>query len=543
MIEEIHGEYKPEVKPSSRRCQVVVIGAGLSGLSAAKWLDDAGVDVLVLEAQGRVGGRTYSKKVPVAGVEYVELGGAFLCPGQNHLLRLAREMGVEKYAIDEGTGSTVFYDATSGRRRLFPRGREPRIWNPIVLLDINNFFRSLDEFCDEIPSHAPWEAPRAKEWDRMTVKEYADKVIWTETMRDILRSFHNVRMASHPYEASLLWFLWDIKHNRGIKKLLSTFGAEKWKFVGGAMQISERIVERLGGDARVLLKKPVVGLRQDDSDGGSVTVTTLDGSSYTADYAILATPPVVQQKLHFEPPMPAIRNQLIQRVPMGSVVKIVIFYETSFWFDLGLSGEVVIDGGERDDDFPINFTMDGTRPDGSNSSLIGFIWTDKARRLLVATNRNDRMRLIARSLAETFDDDRFLKPTLYDEFDWSEDQYSGGCYNMVLQPGFLTTYGGALREPIGRLFFAATETAVDWGGHMNGAISAGERAAREVLHAMGKIAADQIWIEEPDFKEDGTNEHIPFTVFERILPSVASLTYSYVQHVGRRTRNGSGDEM
>lgn len=77
------------------------------------------------------------------------------------------------------------------------------------------------------------------------------------------------------------------------------------------------------------------------------------------------------------------------------------------------------------------------------------------------------------------------------------EQYSSGCYTMTCGPGFLTRYGPYLAKPVGRVHYAATETASEWSGYMNGAVQAGERAAREILADLGKISARQIYQPEP----------------------------------------------
>lgn len=120
---------------------------------------------------------------------------------------------------------------------------------------------------------------------------------------------------------------------------------------------------------------------------------------------IIAIPPPLQMKIHYQPPLPCIRNQMIQRIPMGSVIKAHIYYKKSFWRDHGFSGSAFVSGG---DDFPLTFTMDDTKPDGSVPGLIGFILADKARRLCCKTP-DERKVLIAKSLATIFDLPEFLE--------------------------------------------------------------------------------------------------------------------------------------
>ncbi|GFU15786.1 amine oxidase [Trichonephila clavipes] len=137
---------------------------------------------------------------------------------------------------------------------------------------------------------------------------------------------------------------------------------------------------------------------------------------------------------------------------------------------------------------------------GISHMNVCFISADKARRLVHLTPE-ERRDMYARSLREATDCPEAAYPIHYEEKNWMEEEYSGGGYTAVYGPGFFTRYGKALREPVDRLYFAGTETAVRWSGYMDGAIEAGERAAREILCKMGKITADKIWLQEPPFED------------------------------------------
>uniref|UniRef100_A0A4D5RGA2 Amine oxidase n=1 Tax=Ixodes scapularis TaxID=6945 RepID=A0A4D5RGA2_IXOSC len=170
------------------------------------------------------------------------------------------------------------------------------------------------------------------------------------------------------------------------------------------------------------------------------------------------------------------------------------------------------------EDCPVVYTIDDTKPDGSYPAIIGFLPANKARTLL-KLEPEQRKQLIIKSYAEAMKTEEALHPIHYEEFNWAGEQYSGGCYTSMMPPGLLTTFRSVLRDPIGRLFFAGTETATEWSGYINGGIQAGERAAREVLHAQGKLPKDQVWQKEPP------NDLIvsqPFvdTFAEKYMPSV-----------------------
>lgn len=489
------------------RHDVVVIGGGISGLSAAKLLVESGLNVVVLEARDRVGGRTYTTRNQY--VKYVDLGGAYVGPTQNRIFRLAKELGVENYKVNE-TQRLVHH--VKGKSYPF-KGAFPPVWNPIAYLDYNNLWRTMDHMGMEIPKEAPWAAPHAEEWDKMTMKELIDKLCWTESAKRFATLFVNVNVTSEPHEVSALWFLWYLKQCGGTTRIFSTTnGGQERKFVGGSSQISEKMMERL--EERVKLKKPVIRI---DQSGDHVIVETLDHELYEAKYVICAIPPALGLRIHFEPELPPLRNQLINRVPMGSVIKCMVYYNEPFWRKKDYCGTMVIE----DEEAAIGLTLDDTKPDGSVAAIMGFILARKSRRLASLT-RDERKRRICELYAKVLGCQEALKPIHYEEKNWCEEEYSGGCYTSYFPPGIMTQYGRVLRKPVGRIYFAGTETATEWSGYMEGAVQAGERASREILCSMGRITEKEIWVPEPP-SMDVPSLPITTTFWERNLPSVQGL--------------------
>ncbi|XP_077198982.1 amine oxidase [flavin-containing] A-like isoform X2 [Paroedura picta] len=371
----------------------------------------------------------------------------------------------------------------------------------------------MDEMGKEIPPEAPWDAPHAEEWDKISMKQLIDKICWTKATRNFAALFVNINVTSEPHEVSALWFLWYVKQCGGTTRIFSVSnGGQERKFVGGSGQITEKIMEQLKG--KVKLERPVIHI---DQSGDNVIVETLNHEIYEASYVISAIPPILAIKIHYKPELPTKRNQLIQRLPMGSVIKCMMYYKEAFWKKMDFCGCMMIE----DEEAPISITLDDCKPDGSVPAIMGFILTRKAFRL-ASLSVEERKRKICELYAKVLGTEEALHPVHYEEKNWSTEQYSGGCYTSYFPPGIMFQYGRIIREPFGKIYFAGTETATKWSGYMEGAVQAGERAAREILHSMGKISKNEIWAMEPESKDVPTLP-VTTTFLERNLPSVPGL--------------------
>ena len=445
---------------------VVIVGAGLAGLTAARELTAAGRSVLVLEARDRVGGRVVNQGIGDGKV--VEMGGQWAGPTQDRILALARELGITTFPTYD-TGRKVLH--FGGRRGTYA-GTIPRI-NPLVLADVGRAQARLESLARRVPAGAPWTAPRARYWDGQTFETWIRRNAASRGARTLLALATEAVFACEPGDVSLLHVLFYAHSGGAFQKLIDTTGgAQQDRFAGGSQLIAERLAARLG-DGALRLSAPVsrISVR-----GDSVTARTPAGE-FTGRRIIVTAPPLLAGRIDYEPALPHWRAQLTQRSPMGSVIKCQVLYDEPFWRAQGLCGQATGDGeGSR-------VVFDNSPPDGSPGILLAFLEGDEARRLGPAS-APARRRAVLDSLVRYFGPEA-ASPAGYLELDWQQERWSGGCYGTLFGPNVWTRYGPALRQAVGPIHWAGTETATAWCGYMDGAVQSGERAAAEVLDRLG----------------------------------------------------------
>lgn len=453
------------------RADVVVVGAGLAGLTAARRVRQAGKSVLVVEARTRVGGRMLNHHL--AGGEISELGGQYVGPTQNRLIALAKEMKVETFPT-YANGLNVY--RWGGSRSTWsdtgPTGTAPD--DPLITADLAQVVTRLNDMSTSVPVDAPWRAASAAEWDQQTLDTWLRENTGTQRFRDLAAVAVRAIFGCEPRDLSLLYTLFYIAAS-GDERNPGTFdrnfntrgGAQESRFVGGSQLIPLRMARDLG---RVVhLGRPVGRIAQDRL-GVTVEAT---GMTFRGKRAIVALAPTLAGRIRFEPDLPDLRDQLTQRVPMGTLIKCEAVYDRPFWRDDGLSGFAIGDTG------PCNVTFDNCPPDASPAVLFGFIGGDEARHWS-ARPAAERKAAVLKNFADYFGP-KALSPRDYFEGNWARERYTRGCPVGVMQPGTLVEYGPALRPAVGRVHWAGTETSTYWNGYMDGAVRSGERAAREAL--------------------------------------------------------------
>lgn len=444
---------------------VIVVGAGFAGLTAARELVRRDVSTLVLEARDRVGGRVLSH--PIGGGQVIDVGAQWTGPGQDRMIALGEEMGVPSFPTPGAGMKGVDY--TDGVRTEH-EGDLPEM-DPVALGEVLNAFRTLTQMSEEIPPDTPWTAPHAREWDAQTFQGWMHANVQSTIAKKRIQTAIEAVYAVEPHDLSLLFMLWYAKTGNSIMNLVSTEGgAQADRYDGGAQLVAIRAAEKLGD--RVHLSHPVRRITQ---NGDSVVVEG-DGYSAKAKRVIVSIPPALAGRIDYEPAMPSMRDQLTQRAPMACVTKVHVLYDEPFWRDEGLSGRVVSDMA------PVRVSFDNTPKSGSPGALVTFIEGGDGRRYANATTEERREAVV--DCFERYFGPKAAKPADYIEKDWPADPWSRGCYGAVLPAGTLVSVGSALREPVGLIHWAGTETATVFPGYMDGAVRSGERAAAEVLELL-----------------------------------------------------------
>lgn len=442
--------------------ETLIIGAGFSGLAAALSLHRHGKSFVVLEARDRLGGRTFTKRF--ADGHYADLGGQWIGPTQDRMYELAKEHGVEWYATyNEGRNILDLNQRIRTYTGLIPK------MDVLSLINVDFVLRRLEGMARTIPVEAPWTAPKAKVWDSVTLEAFVRRLCFTKSCYKVVRAGLETVYACELNEVSLLHALFYIRSGTSLNCLLSIDnGAQQHRIKGGMQLLAEKIAEPFIEQIRY---NHVVSSIIHDGDHLRIEG---DGFAITSRSVILAIPPVLVRNIHFEPELPLRKTQLLDKISMGIVGKVIAIYDRPFWRDQGYSGQVV-----ADEQGPFQTLFDSSPGDGRFGTLLAFCIADRARDYF-AKPETERQVIALEQFTKYFGESA-AKPLKYIDHSWATEAWSRGCYAGLYPTGAWTNFQSELASPVGNIFWAGTETSDVWYGYIEGAVRSGERAAREAM--------------------------------------------------------------
>ena len=447
---------------AGHEADVIIVGAGLSGLIAARTVLSAGLTPLILEADTRVGGRILTEDL--AGLP-MELGAQWIGDTHHRMFALGEDLGVETYQQYDD-GETSYELAGTG----VLREKEFHHRFASDLAELEKVLRLLDELAAQVPPEAPWLAPCAAEWDAITAGAWYDGQGLSPVARTLLEICTVGILAVPTVEVSFLHLLFTIQTCGVTADLFaeSEGGAQTTRFVGGTGEIPKRLAAMVAD--HLILDSPVQLI---EHRADSVTVHCRGGRTAKGRRVIVALSPMLAGRIMYDPPLSGYRDQLTQRMPNSAAMKAFFVYDEPFWRADGLNGQLISDIG------PARMSNDSCIQGDDHAVILLFPEGERAR-----THGNwsqeERRAALTAELVRHFGD-KAARPLHYVDGEWGSRQWTRGCYNANCGPLVWTTYGAALAEPIGPVHWASTDTATHWSAYMEGAAEAGERAANEVI--------------------------------------------------------------
>ena len=443
---------------------VVVVGAGFAGLSAARDLVRFGYDVVVMEGRDRVGGR--SSTTTIAGVP-VDLGGTFVGPTQDAVVELAAELGCETVPTYRRGKNLIQW---RGRVRAY-RSAIPRL-SMLELFDVSRIQWRFERICRRVSVAEPWTATNAEKLDELSLDAWLRSLHANASTRDLMAIMARVTWGCEPDQVSMLHAVRYVKAAGGLGRMLDVEGgAQQDRFPGGTQQIALRLADELG--ARV---RPNARVRRIERHAdGTITVGS-DGGDVTARAVVVAIPPAHRGAIDFSPALPAEYEKLAQHWPQGNLSKAFAAYETPFWRANGCSGEALSDEG------PVFITFDVSPDEKGPGILLGF--TDP--RTFDPLPPAERRERALAGFAALFGKEA-AEPIDYVDHCWGAEDFAPGGPTAAVPPGSWTTYGPWLRKPVDRIFWAGTETADEWTGFLDGRRAVRASGGRRGAQGTGRL--------------------------------------------------------
>jgi monoamine oxidase len=435
-----------------RGVKVVVAGAGLAGLCAARDLVAAGADVTIVDARDRVGGRVHTVRAPFLNQQHAEAGGELIDEGQGEIRRLAAELGLRVTRILRGGFSYARRDG-SGRTRIVARSAA-RGWERLSeqLEPLARKYRLAER---------RWDSPVAAEIGRRSVARWLDDVRADADLRTTATGLRGFFLAD-PDELSLLAITDQFAEED------SPAPGAMYRVEGGNDRIATAIASALGD--RVRLRTELVAVSQRGRQVRASLKTDRRVAQIVCDYVVLALPAALLKRIPITPSLPAQQHDAIAQLEYGRATKTLLQFARPFW---RRTGQPRAFGSAE----AFGAAWDASEDQRGRTGILALLAGGTASDLTQAITDQHGPHGLARELAWLGADPADLVRS--HQTVWEADPWSRGGY-AFFGPAFNPEWRSWLARPAGRLFFAGEHTSIRWQGYMNGAVESGRRAAAEI---------------------------------------------------------------
>lgn len=452
---------------------VVIVGAGPSGLTAARELKKAGLSVAVLEARDRVGGRTWTDTIDGA---MLEIGGQWVSPDQTALMGLLDELGLKMYSRYRD-GESV-YLAPDGSRTRYTGASFPV--SETTATEMDKLIAILDGLAAEIGPEEPWAHPKARELDTISFHHWLRRNSTDEEARNNIGLFIAGGMLTKPAHAfSALQAVLMAASAGSFSNLTDEDFILDKRVIGGMQQVSLLIAAELGDD--VVLNSPVRTINWEPAGEGHRVTVESERATVNARFVIMAVPPNLYSRVSYNPPLPRRQHQMHQHQSLGLVIKVHAVYSTPFWREDGLSGTGF--GA----DALVQEVYDNTNHGDARGTLVGFISDEKADAVF-ELSAEDRKKKVLESIA-SFLGEKALDAEVYYESDWGSEEWTRGAYASSYDLGGLHRYGKDQHANVGPIYWSSSDLAAEGYQHVDGAVRMGQATAARIVTANNRVAA------------------------------------------------------